>query len=692
MKEKDEEIQRILDELFKENEKVKLDKLESNEKKAVAPLPKRIKSETGNTNVDNVNTSWTVNELKDNNGLGSGSQKEACEFILQWHHRRNEIVLGFDMTSTYGNVLSVPENESEKVFMLTGLAGTGKTYLAKAITAELKSEGRKVAVCAPAHTAREHIGSICNTESHTLASLLGKKKDMGLAMMQNKTEFIVDGEGKAESHTTYIIDECSMINEEDIYLIRELCERFTDVAVILMGDIEQILPVGSSTPSIAFNIEPTYLLTEQIRQDKDNPINSVLKPALHKTKKSIIDIYLENNIFVKKANGLYKTGRKYTWDMLNGNSNFVDYLNKSLATEPEGLIERKGKNQGYAVLDNRKFKKFAVSSFLDERFEKDFNFSRIIARTNKRVREYNNLVAKNKYGRITIGVNDIIMAYENLQESVEKNGKKSSRSVLVNSCEYKVDYNYKLHGEAMVELKPILSMGEFDFLTNKKIPAFIAGTNKVKEILSYGINHNNIEKVLEATKTEELGINEAYNMNGSWINLINMKDKKESLLFLLNPNSYKTFVESYFLKCYNIVEGKYGKMVRYKSIHSSVNSMEKIKLQNNWEKYYSIKNSILIKDPIWYTPSDFITEGKIQNEKLVDSNRKTINVQIVDKTIDFVFAITSHKCQGHTYTNSFVDYNDLFGARYFTNAYLGMLTTMETALTRSKDGICYINM
>lgn len=106
----------------------------------------------------------------------------------------------------------------------------------------------------------------------------------------------------------------------------------------------------------------------------------------------------------------------------------------------------------------------------------------------------------------------------------------------------------------------------------------------------------------------------------------------------------------------------------YKTIRDLVNTAIKHKA---WGKYYNFKKEYILLTNI------------------VDQRGKIL----VNRTIDYGFALTSHKSQGSTYTNVFVDANDMIydlNGKPYTD-YDDMLRRLYVACSRAKNQliICY---
>jgi exodeoxyribonuclease-5 len=159
----------------------------------------------------------------------------------------------------------------ERFTALGGYAGTGKTYLAGRLVAQLQDEDCPIAACAPTHKAaqvlREKLISAgCDAdeiETHTIHALLGLR-------------LVPDGEGgyelEQEPHRVraeegvVVVDEASMVGAA----LWEHVDNAPGLQWVFAGDPAQLPPVNED-PSPALDLDgPT--LSEIVRQQEGSPI------------------------------------------------------------------------------------------------------------------------------------------------------------------------------------------------------------------------------------------------------------------------------------------------------------------------------------------------------------------------------------------------------------------------------------
>lgn len=154
--------------------------------------------------------------------------------------------------------------------LLTGWAGSGKTYLVSALVREFLERKKSVVVCAPTHKAVQVIAwklfqaGVDGVEAKTLHSLLSlRPKAQG-----DRQIFVRQPNAKPVKFDVVIIDESSMNPAELMVYVR----RFLPMSFVLfVADEAQLPPVGEER-SEAFEVKSRSHLDEIVRQSADNPI------------------------------------------------------------------------------------------------------------------------------------------------------------------------------------------------------------------------------------------------------------------------------------------------------------------------------------------------------------------------------------------------------------------------------------
>ncbi len=175
---------------------------------------------------------------------------------------------------------------SERVILLEGSAGTGKSTLTKSICNYYNME-KNVSVCAiaPTHKSKKIIKNILNTDTIipisalTVASALGKIKEHSYV---GSKVYSSGNNKKLSSFGLFIIDEVSMIRDEDLQLIISFVMK-NNKQLLIIGDSNQIpCPTAKFIVTNVIEKADSYIfkceeitkicLSEIVRQSADSPI------------------------------------------------------------------------------------------------------------------------------------------------------------------------------------------------------------------------------------------------------------------------------------------------------------------------------------------------------------------------------------------------------------------------------------
>jgi exodeoxyribonuclease-5 len=194
--------------------------------------------------------------------------------------------------------------------IITGSAGTGKTFVLSATVKELLSRDKKVLICSPTHQSLKVIKKAVNL-SHvnltfkTVASVLVKFPWMD--SNSGDTYFSRGKLSKVLQQSDYIfVDEISSVSERDFSLI---CGLSHIKNINLFGDFAQLLPVKQKQIKLS-NLTVKYShinLTEQMRNTSDIeslaeenrekislPRQSTKNIKLLKSEDKLLEIFLKN--------------------------------------------------------------------------------------------------------------------------------------------------------------------------------------------------------------------------------------------------------------------------------------------------------------------------------------------------------------------------------------------------------------
>lgn len=155
-----------------------------------------------------------------------------------------------------------------RVLVITGGPGTGKTTILKAVLAMYDELELETYLAAPTGRAAKRMSELCGMEASTIHRMLGAK-------MSEDGETVVFGKDEEDKLAcdALIIDECSMV---DITLMHAILKALkSDCRILLVGDADQLPSVGPGnvfSDIIRSGVVPTVRLTEIFRQKADSRI------------------------------------------------------------------------------------------------------------------------------------------------------------------------------------------------------------------------------------------------------------------------------------------------------------------------------------------------------------------------------------------------------------------------------------
>jgi exodeoxyribonuclease V alpha subunit len=153
---------------------------------------------------------------------------------------------------------AIRQAATQKVLVITGGPGVGKTTLVSGILEVFAARGLRCALCAPTGRAAKRLGETTGREARTIHRLLEFDPALGDFKRDRGNHLDLD---------LLIVDEVSMV---DVVLMNQLLRAVPPWAcLVLVGDVDQLPSVGPGTvlaDVIASRAVPVVRLTEIFRQ------------------------------------------------------------------------------------------------------------------------------------------------------------------------------------------------------------------------------------------------------------------------------------------------------------------------------------------------------------------------------------------------------------------------------------------
>ena len=262
----------------------------------------------------------------------------------------------------------VRELPTQKVILLEGSAGTGKTTLTKYICNFYKNKRLQVCAITPTHKSKKVIQAVLNENTlipitaMTVASALGKIKEHSYIGTKKYSQ---GNNKKLTSYQLFIIDEVSMIQDADLNVIIQFVRTF-DKEMLIIGDSNQI-PCPSAKYAVLnttmiekadnyiFRDDKTLKikLTEIVRQTKESPIIQLATYVKdHLLTDLSFDVLRSNTQFNSLLNGgveVYETFQRHFHIQEVNSCRIIAYTNASVKTHNQ-LVRKQLGFEGEFVL------------------------------------------------------------------------------------------------------------------------------------------------------------------------------------------------------------------------------------------------------------------------------------------------------------------------------------------------------
>lgn len=160
---------------------------------------------------------------------------------------------------------AIRESLTNKMTVLTGGPGTGKSTITAALTAVVKAKKLRVVLAAPTGRAAKKLNEVTGCPAQTIHRLLEFSWQGGLQFRRNEQNPL--------EAALIIIDEVSMI---DIIMLNHLLKAVrNDTHLVLIGDVDQLPSVGAGyvlNDLIKSSAIPVIRLNQIFRQEQDSSI------------------------------------------------------------------------------------------------------------------------------------------------------------------------------------------------------------------------------------------------------------------------------------------------------------------------------------------------------------------------------------------------------------------------------------
>lgn len=412
---------------------------------------------------------------------------------------------------------------------LIGPAGTGKTYLVKALIMNCNLSYSTIGIAAPTHKACRVLSesiNVPNIKASTLQSDLGLRLNFDVDNFDiNHPPFDPRGRIKINQYRLYIVDEASMINRGLCSFLEKICKTHA-TKLIYIGDGYQLPPVNEHY-SPAFTGIKCHELTEIVRQDDDNPVRELL------------DILRD--------------------DIKNRKNNFLNYITYHSAKFDVNNIK------GYQCLDNTSFCNEILTYFSDEQITKNVDFVKVIAYTNNAVGGWNKYIRKNTIisaDKSILTKDDLLISYITLVDDFNGIIIQNSEEYIIHDIVDYVHPKYDLKG----------FMVKFQAIHGGKItpPFFVIDHTDSFTLNNYvRISKQLVDAAKNATRfTRNTRWKEYYKFKESCLLLVNIANSLGTISYsrdidygfaLTSHKSQGSTFDTVFVDVEDIVYDKYGR-------------------------------------------------------------------------------------------------------------------------------------
>ena len=373
---------------------------------------------------------------------------------------------------------------------LIGAAGTGKTFLVRALLLNSTLSYSLIGLSAPTHKACRVLGEsihISGIKVNTIQSDLGLRLNFDIDKFDpNNPPFDPKGKIKIKNYKLYIVDEASMINSRLCMFLEKTCVS-NKCKIIFIGDNSQLAPVGEKYSSAFRNIK-SYSLKQIVRQGEDNPVSYLLELLR------------------------YDINHK-TYKFLNHIQRFKEQFNADYT-------------KGYQVCDANTFNQTVCNNFNDEELTRNVDYAKVISYTNLNVSSWNKFIRNSIIAdsdKSILTKNDLIISYVTIVNEFNDCVIKNSEEYIINDIQNFTDSRYDKNG-----LKGFLVKFQAIHGGDITTPLFVIDHTDSYTVQRY-VQINN--SMIEAAKTARANIR-----NEKWKSYFAFKEYCLLMVNILSPD------------------------------------------------------------------------------------------------------------------------------------------------------------
>ena len=373
---------------------------------------------------------------------------------------------------------------------LIGAAGTGKTFLVRALLLNSTLSYSLIGLSAPTHKACRVLGEsihISGIKVNTIQSDLGLRLNFDIDKFDpNNPPFDPKGKIKIGNYKLYIVDEASMINSRLCMFLEKTCVS-NKCKIIFIGDDSQLAPVGEKYSSAFRNIK-SYSLKQIVRQGEDNPVSYLLELLR------------------------YDINHK-TYKFLNYIQRFKEQFNADYT-------------KGYQVCDANTFNQTVYNNFNDEELTRNVDYAKVISYTNLNVSSWNKFIRNSIIAdsdKSILTKNDLIISYVTIVNEFNDCVIKNSEEYIINDIQNFTDSTYDKNG-----LKGFLVKFQAIHGGDITTPLFVIDHTDSYTVQRY-VQINN--SMIEAAKTARANIR-----NEKWKSYFAFKEYCLLMVNILSPD------------------------------------------------------------------------------------------------------------------------------------------------------------